>query len=97
MSSSEYAEIPRVDELGRRRPLELTAKLRAVVEANITPIPRWGLQKVDEMVYHLYWPGARALCGIRATREPAVAPDSPFLCGTCAWKFEIATGRELPE
>ena len=94
---SEWTGTPRVDSDGRRRPLELTAKLRAAVEA-YTPIPQWKLHRVDEMVYHLCWPDVYlALCGIRASKEPAAAPDSPFLCGACAWKFEIATGQELVE
>lgn len=89
---SAWTERPRIDGDGRRRPLELTDKLRAAVE-NHRPLPKWGLERTDSMVYHLYWPGGRALCGIWAARELGFSPDSPFLCGTCTWKFEIATAR----
>ncbi|MCH8989845.1 MAG: hypothetical protein IIA92_13700 [Chloroflexi bacterium] len=92
---SAWTESPRVDVDGYRRPLELTAKLRQAVE-DYVPMPKWGLERVDALMFHLYW-GDLALCGTRATREPAFAPESPFLCGACAWKFEIASSRDLVE
>lgn len=65
---SAWTESPRVDVDGRRRPMELTAKLRAAVEAHV-PMPKWGLERIDGLMFHLYWPGGVALCGIRSARS----------------------------
>ena len=94
---SAYSERPRIDGDGRRRPLELTTALGQSLFEYPPGTPQLMLVHVDALVFHLVWPPGAALCGTFAKRKPLQSPDSPMLCGTCAWKFETAAGRELVE
>ena len=71
---SAYTDRPRIDDDGRRRPLEITTGLGQSLFEHPTWTPQLMLERVDSLLFHLVWPPGAALCGVAAKRNPIGAP-----------------------